>query len=453
MRKKLAVILAADAIAYSNSAARTAAETGSDLTIAQETFEAAIIRHGGRFFNPSAGMVLAEFPSAFDGLTAAIEAQEKLKGLALRLFRTALHLGEVLEDSEDVVLGDGVAVAVHLQQLAPVGGVCISGAVYDVVPSLTGAFKEAGTTQIHAVQVPTKIFMLDIAGTETPHIPPSETARSFRPSSSYLLAGAGVVSALILVAGSFWLFQPVQSISNVESLTTTVASPNEQQEPPSATDRSEVSDQSARAQGSAEDRSVEEAAAPAAAPVHEEAQQLLSHCRTASPAQLIELCERALASAELLAPERAETYARIGTEHHRRGSIDAAIAAFNRSIELNQTSHSYAGRGSALASRGDYAHALADLDEALRSDPANGPALNNRAVTRFHLGDLQAALNDANAAVKALPNVVHVWDTRAHIYERLGKRSAAIGDYRKALSLDPQFEKSRAGLKRLRADP
>ncbi len=42
-------------------------------------------------------------------------------------------------------------------------------------------------------------------------------------------------------------------------------------------------------------------------------------------------------------------------------------------------------------------------------------------------------------------------ETRAEIYEKLGRRDAAIADYRAALKLSPKMPEALAGLKRLAA--
>jgi len=62
------------------------------------------------------------------------------------------------------------------------------------------------------------------------------------------------------------------------------------------------------------------------------------------------------------------------------------------------------------------------------------------------LPDIEKALTlDANSAVYI--------ETRAEIFEKLGQRERSIADYRAALKLDPTDDASKAGLKRLGAQP
>ena len=50
------------------------------------------------------------------------------------LFRIGINLGDVLVEGENL-FGDGVNIAARLEPLAEPGGICVSGAVYDLVGS------------------------------------------------------------------------------------------------------------------------------------------------------------------------------------------------------------------------------------------------------------------------------------------------------------------------------
>jgi hypothetical protein len=55
--------------------------------------------------------------------------------------------------------------------------------------------------------------------------------------------------------------------------------------------------------------------------------------------------------------------------------------------------------------------------------------------------------------VSLAPNDADGIETRAEILEKLGRRPAAIADYRAALKIDPGMAEAKAGLKRLNAKP
>jgi tetratricopeptide (TPR) repeat protein len=96
--------------------------------------------------------------------------------------------------------------------------------------------------------------------------------------------------------------------------------------------------------------------------------------------------------------------------------------------------------------RGNWDAAVADYSAAIKLDPENGEAFNNRAWTHYRAGRPSQALADADTAVRMLGTEAYVWDTRAHIYARLGNREAAISDFRAALAIDPANAASKAGL-------
>ena len=62
------------------------------------------------------------------------------------------------------------------------------------------------------------------------------------------------------------------------------------------------------------------------------------------------------------------------------------------------------------------------------------------------MADVQQALELAADDAAAL-------DTRAHVFEAMGKRNEAIADYRAALLKEPTLQSSLDGLKRLKAKP
>jgi tetratricopeptide (TPR) repeat protein len=51
------------------------------------------------------------------------------------------------------------------------------------------------------------------------------------------------------------------------------------------------------------------------------------------------------------------------------------------------------------------------------------------------------------------PNDAAALDTRASIFEALGRKEEAIADFRRALAKDPNKQNSKDGLKRLGATP
>src|ERR1700722_4323680 len=81
-----------------------------------------------------------EFRSVVDAVRCAIEVQsamvERNAGLAPEKrieFRVGIHLGDVVEEADGDLMGDGVNIAARLEGVAGANGICISSAAYEQV--------------------------------------------------------------------------------------------------------------------------------------------------------------------------------------------------------------------------------------------------------------------------------------------------------------------------------
>ena len=96
---------------------------------------------------------------------------------------------------------------------------------------------------------------------------------------------------------------------------------------------------------------------------------------------------------------------------------------------------------------------MADTTKAPELRPANAAAYNNRAWALHLKGEDALALPDAEKAVTLAPSSVPPLETRAEIYEKLGRRRDAVADCRAVLAIEGGLQLARDGLKRLGADP
>jgi adenylate cyclase len=136
--RKLAAILVADVVGYSRLAGADEDRTLSGLRgLRSDLIDPAIAAHHGRIVKRTGDGIIIEFRSVVDAVRCAIEIQngmvERNAGLPLERrieFRVGVHLGDVVEESDGDLMGDGVNIAARLQGIANPGGICISEDAY-----------------------------------------------------------------------------------------------------------------------------------------------------------------------------------------------------------------------------------------------------------------------------------------------------------------------------------
>ena len=93
--------------------------------------------HNGRVVKRTGDGALVEFRSVVDAVRCAIEVQngmvERNAGLPPERrieFRIGVHLGDVVEESDGDLMGDGVNIAARLEGIAKPGAICLSEDAY-----------------------------------------------------------------------------------------------------------------------------------------------------------------------------------------------------------------------------------------------------------------------------------------------------------------------------------
>src|ERR1700728_2518535 len=132
--RKLAAILAADVVGYSRLAGADEDRTLARLrALRSDLIDPTIAVHNGRVVKRTGDGLIVEFRSVVDAVRCAIEAQN---GMAVRnaglpedqriVFRIGIHLGDVVEESDGDLMGDGVNIAARLEGIAAPGALCLS---------------------------------------------------------------------------------------------------------------------------------------------------------------------------------------------------------------------------------------------------------------------------------------------------------------------------------------
>jgi TolB-like protein/class 3 adenylate cyclase/Tfp pilus assembly protein PilF len=165
-QRRLAAIVAADVVGYSRMMGRDESGTLARLREhRKQRFEPTLARHGGRLVKLTGDGALAEFPSAVDAVSAAIEFQQAMAEAnrdqpeeTRIVFRIGLHLGDLIVDGDDLY-GDGVNVAARLEAESLAGGVVVSGDVHNaVVGRVKATFKDLGRPALKNIERPVQAF-------------------------------------------------------------------------------------------------------------------------------------------------------------------------------------------------------------------------------------------------------------------------------------------------------
>ena len=199
-RRKLAAILSADVVGYSHLMAANEAATVETLKSYREIIARLVVRHGGRVVNTPGDALLAEFPSAVEAVQAAIEIQKSLEGHNIELeperrmqFRIGVNLGDVIEETDGTIYGDGVNIAARMEALAEGGSVCISSTIYDAVEGkLSFGFDFLGEQQVKNIAKPVRVYRVRAEPRPPSARPPSKRSMRWQiavPTLALLVLG------------------------------------------------------------------------------------------------------------------------------------------------------------------------------------------------------------------------------------------------------------------------
>jgi adenylate cyclase len=137
--RKLAAILVSDVVGYSRLAGADEDRILARLrALRSDLIDPIIAVHNGRVVKRTGDGAIVEFRS----VGCAIEVQngmvERNAGLPPERrieFRVGIHLGDVVEESDGDLMGDGVNIAARLEGIAKPGTICLSEDAYRQVKS------------------------------------------------------------------------------------------------------------------------------------------------------------------------------------------------------------------------------------------------------------------------------------------------------------------------------
>jgi TolB-like protein/class 3 adenylate cyclase len=169
--RKLAAILVSDVVGYSRL-------TGADedrilarlRALRSDLIDPTIAVHHGRVIKRTGDGAIVEFRSVVDAVNCAIEVQramvERNAGVPPERrieFRIGVHLGDVVEESDGDLMGDGVNIAARLEGIAKPGAICLSEDAYRQVKGrLDLAATDLGPTKLKNIAEPIRVYSLEV---------------------------------------------------------------------------------------------------------------------------------------------------------------------------------------------------------------------------------------------------------------------------------------------------
>jgi adenylate cyclase len=208
VNRKLAAILSADVVGYSKLMADDEAATVDTLKQYRAAVGRVIERHKGRVVNAPGDNILAEFASAVEAVQAAVEIQRSIEGRNVELpeerrmrFRVGLNLGDVIEEDDGTIYGDGVNIAARMEALADEGGICISSTIHDAVEGkLDFGFDFLGERPVKNIEKPVRVYRVRGDLAEKPKKPTAGRTKKLG-----MVAAAGLL--VVAITGvSIWQF-------------------------------------------------------------------------------------------------------------------------------------------------------------------------------------------------------------------------------------------------------
>ena len=196
--RKLAAILVSDVVGYSRL-------TGADedrilarlRTLRSDLIDPTIAVHHGRIVKRTGDGSIVEFRSVVDAVNCAIEVQRAMVERNAEVapdkrieFRIGIHLGDVVEESDGDLMGDGVNIAARLEGIAKPGTICLSEDAYRQVKSrLDLEVVDLGLRPLKNIAEPIRVYALSRPSSEGVAPAPSASPPKYARAAPFLDRG------------------------------------------------------------------------------------------------------------------------------------------------------------------------------------------------------------------------------------------------------------------------
>jgi adenylate cyclase len=214
--RKIAAILAADVVGFSRMASANEDRTLARLRVLRaDVIDPIIASQNGRVFKRTGDGALVEFRSVVEAVRTAISVQNAMAERNVGtpedqriVFRIGIHLGDVVEEGDGDLMGDGINIAARLEGIAEPGAICLSEDAYRQVKGrLDLAVIDLGPIQLKNIAEPIRAYSLEVGkpAQAKPALvakPPEPKIRSARGP-----VATGIAALLVVIALGAWYFQ------------------------------------------------------------------------------------------------------------------------------------------------------------------------------------------------------------------------------------------------------
>lgn len=153
----------------------------------------------------------------------------------------------------------------------------------------------------------------------------------------------------------------------------------------------------------------------------------------------IRACTELLADQRASPSQRAVLYTLRCIAYRRKADFDRAVADCDQAVGLAPLfTPALTARAIAYLGRSQYDRALADVSRVVTIQPGSA-SYNNRAWILYKMGEMARAEQDVTKALELNPSNGAALDTRAHVRATLGRKEAALEDFRRAMRVDPEL--------------
>ncbi|MFZ2109948.1 MAG: adenylate/guanylate cyclase domain-containing protein [Roseiarcus sp.] len=213
--RKLAAILCSDVVGYSRLAGADEDRILARLrALRSDLIDPTIAVNRGRVVKRTGDGAIVEFRSVVDAVRCATEIQnamiERNSGLPddqRIVFRIGIHVGDVVEEADGDLMGDGVNIAARLEGVAKPGAICLSEQAYwQVKGRLDFAVTDLGPTRLKNIAEPVRAYSLQV-GVPAGAKPASGAKRPEPKKRSAFAPLVAVIAALfVAITGGAWYF-------------------------------------------------------------------------------------------------------------------------------------------------------------------------------------------------------------------------------------------------------